>query len=465
VKAGIINLNSGNLLSIVSAVEKCGFETEVIEKPRSDFDVLVMPGQGHFGFVCAQLEQNNWRKFILDWIEQGKKFVGICVGMQVLFESSLEDKKAQGLSVFKGTIEKLKHPKTPMVGWAQLGSGDKFYQEQFVYFVNSYGLPQSKYCVASVNYGEQFCAIVQKDNVTGFQFHPEKSGSYGLEVLKRCLTTPVILANTGIQSAKNNWVPVFAGMTKKTNLVPRIIPCLDVANGRVVKGTNFKQLLDMGDPIELALKYENQGADEIVFLDIKASIDKQASALTMIKKVAMTLSIPFTVGGGIKQLSDVDKFFDAGADKVTLNTAAVESPELINQIASKYGSQSLIVAIDVNHEASGDLTIYTHGGSRLVNKSYKTWINEAVERGAGEILMTAMHKDGTGSGFDLELLKQAGFPLPIIASGGANKPKDFLDAINAGADAVLAAGIFHRDEYSVADVKNYLINNNIKMRT
>ncbi len=248
------------------------------------------------------------------------------------------------------------------------------------------------------------------------------------------------------------------------SLVPRIIPCLDVANGRVVKGTNFKQLLDMGDPIELALKYETQGADEIVFLDIKASVDKQASALAMIKKVAMTLSIPFTVGGGIKQLSDVDKFFDAGADKVTLNTAAVENPQLINQIANKYGSQSLIIAIDVNHESNGDLAIYTHGGSKRVKKPYANWINEVVERGAGEILMTAMHKDGTGSGFDLDLLKQADFPLPIIASGGANKPKDFLDAINAGADAVLAAGIFHRNEFTVADVKNYLINNKIKMR-
>lgn len=248
------------------------------------------------------------------------------------------------------------------------------------------------------------------------------------------------------------------------SLVPRIIPCLDVANGRVVKGTNFKQLLDMGDPIELALKYEKQGADEIVFLDIKASVDKQASALSMVKRVAMNLSIPFTVGGGIKVLSDVDRFFNAGADKVTLNTAAVKNPDLINQIANKYGSQSLIIAIDVNHETDGTLAIYTHGGSKPVEKSYQAWIKEVVERGAGEILMTAMHKDGTGSGFDLELLKQANFPLPIIASGGANKPEDFLDAINAGADAVLAAGIFHRDEYTVKQVKQYLINHNIEMR-
>lgn len=249
------------------------------------------------------------------------------------------------------------------------------------------------------------------------------------------------------------------------SLVPRIIPCLDVANGRVVKGTNFKQLLDMGDPIELALKYQHQGADEIVFLDIKASVDKQASALAMVNQVAKTLSIPFTVGGGIKVLSDVDKFFNAGADKVTLNTAAVENPDLINQIANKHGSQSLIIAIDVNHESKGEHIIYTHGGSIRVEKTYQTWIQEVVERGAGEILMTAMHKDGTGSGFDLDLLNQANYPLPIIASGGANGPKDFLSAINSGADAVLAAGIFHRNEYTVKQVKQYLITNNIEMRT
>jgi imidazole glycerol phosphate synthase glutamine amidotransferase subunit len=187
VKAGIINLNSGNLLSIVSAVEKCGFETTVINKPQQGFDVLLMPGQGRFGFIAAQLDENNWRDFILNWIAQGKRFVGICVGMQVLFEKSLEDKNAKGLAVFNGRVEKLKHPKTPMVGWAQLQSKDEFYQQQFVYFVNSYGVGQSDYCVASVNYGAQFCAIVQKDQVIGFQFHPEKSGHYGLEVLKRCL--------------------------------------------------------------------------------------------------------------------------------------------------------------------------------------------------------------------------------------------------------------------------------------
>jgi cyclase len=257
----------------------------------------------------------------------------------------------------------------------------------------------------------------------------------------------------------------MSSLFQNTSLVPRIIACMDVAYGRVVKGTNFKQLLDMGDPIELGLQYQHQGADELVFLDIKASVDKQDSALSLVTKVAKTLSIPFTVGGGLKVLSDVDKFFNAGADKVTLNTAAVENPELISLIANKYGSQSLIIAVDVNLEANGELVLYTHGGSKRVTTQYNQWMQEIIERGAGEIMINAMHKDGTGSGFDLELLSNQNYSVPIIASGGAKQPEDFLHAIKAGADAVLAAGIFHRKEYTVNQVKHYLIQNKIQMRT
>ncbi len=251
-----------------------------------------------------------------------------------------------------------------------------------------------------------------------------------------------------------------------SDLTARVIPCLDVAYGRVVKGTNFKELLDMGDPVELARMYELQGADELIFLDIKASVDGQQSALDMVYQVATHLSIPFAVGGGIKTLEDVHKFFHAGADKVTLNTMAVEKPGLIDQISTQYGSQSIVVAVDVNHEANGELAIYTHGGSKRVEVDYHDWIKEVVDRGAGEILLTAMHKDGTGSGFDTDLLAQFGadFPVQVIASGGAKGPQDFLDAIHAGADAVLAAGLFHRGEYTVGQIKEFLLNNDIKIR-
>ena len=186
-KAGIINLNSGNLLSIISAVKKAGFETTVIDEPNDDFDVLVMPGQGRFGYVASQLDRYGWREFIKRWIVEDKKFVGICVGMQLLFEDSVEDDQASGLGVLPGRIQKLNHTKTPMVGWAKLNSQLDFFKGDYVYFVNSYGIPQSDYCIASVRYGDDFCAVVNKGQLYGFQFHPEKSGQYGLEMLKKCL--------------------------------------------------------------------------------------------------------------------------------------------------------------------------------------------------------------------------------------------------------------------------------------
>ncbi len=186
-KIGIIDLNSGNLLSVISSIENLGHEAIVLKKPQSNFDALVMPGQGRFAFVASQLDQNNWREFIISWVTSGKKFIGICVGMQLLFDGSVEDTGAKGLGILAGTVQKLKHDKTPMVGWAKLSSTDKKLNDQFVYFVNSYAIIESNYCSATVNYGTSFCAAIQKDNIVAFQFHPEKSGEFGQELLQQCL--------------------------------------------------------------------------------------------------------------------------------------------------------------------------------------------------------------------------------------------------------------------------------------
>ena len=249
------------------------------------------------------------------------------------------------------------------------------------------------------------------------------------------------------------------------NLLPRIIVCLDVDKGRVVKGTNFKQLRDMGDPVELAIAYENQGADELVFLDISASNENRPTALKLVTDIAKNLSIPFTVGGGLKQLDDVKAFLDAGADKVALNTTAVLKPEIINQTAKAYGSQCVVVAIDVN-KVNSDLKFYINGGRQLVEKNFSDWTKEVAERGAGEILLTAMHKDGTGSGFDTELTKSISqqVPVQVIASGGAKNEEHFLQALKGGADACLAAGMFHSGEYTVNQVKQYLLENDLQVR-
>ena len=183
-KVGIINLDSGNLLSIKTAIQIAGFETQIITEPDAQFDALILPGQGRFAYIAEQLDQSDWRDFILNWVAQGKKFIGVCVGMQILFESSDEDPCANGLGLLSGKVGKLSHPKTPMVGWAQLNSQDDKLNNQYAYFVNSYGAQNSEFCTSRVDYGSSFCASVQKQNLYGFQFHPEKSGNFGRELLK-----------------------------------------------------------------------------------------------------------------------------------------------------------------------------------------------------------------------------------------------------------------------------------------
>jgi len=251
----------------------------------------------------------------------------------------------------------------------------------------------------------------------------------------------------------------------KGSLLPRIIVCLDVDKGRVVKGTNFKQLRDMGDPVELALAYEAQGADELVFLDISASNENRPTALKLVSDIATHLSIPFTVGGGLKKLDDVKAFLDAGADKVALNTTAILLPEIIEQTAMAYGSQCVVVAIDVNKQQDY-LPIYINGGRNLVDLDFFQWTAEVASRGAGEILLTAMHRDGTGLGFDTELTRQVSeqVPIQVIASGGAKNEQHFLEAYQQKADACLAAGMFHSGEYTVGRVKDYLTANGLTVR-
>lgn len=247
---------------------------------------------------------------------------------------------------------------------------------------------------------------------------------------------------------------------------PRVIVCLDVANGRVVKGVNFKGLKDMGDPVELALRYQQQGADEIVFLDIKATRENRSNALQTVTEVAKNLSIPFTVGGGLNSYKDVSDFLNAGADKVALNSAAVNNPDLINQISLGFGSQSLVVAVDLDKKINGDYKVFINGGHKETDLEPFRWLTEIQQRGAGEVLLTAMHKDGTGTGFDNDLMQKISRQLSIqvIASGGAAIPEHFVDTFNAGSDAALAAGMFHRGEFSVEQVKQELLKNNIEVR-
>ncbi len=254
-------------------------------------------------------------------------------------------------------------------------------------------------------------------------------------------------------------------------LTKRIIPCLDIKDGRTVKGTNFVNLRDAGDPVELAAEYARQGADELVFLDITATVEERKTLLDLVRSVAYTINIPFCVGGGIGSVSDVLKLLNAGADKVSINSSAVRNPQLINDLALEFGSQCIVVAIDTRHINSPiggrGAYVHTHGGRTPTELRTIAWAKEVEDRGAGEILLTSMDADGTKAGFAIELTAEISenSNIPIIASGGAGSMEHFYDVFTAGkADAGLAASIFHFKEIGIPDLKDYLKNKGIPMR-
>ena len=239
-------------------------------------------------------------------------------------------------------------------------------------------------------------------------------------------------------------------------LLRRVIPCLDVDKGRVVKGIEFVQLRDAGDPVELASRYEQQGADELVFLDITASAEKRETMVQLARRTADEVFIPFTIGGGIRSVEDAQAVLGAGADKVSVNSAAVQRPELIGEMAEIFGAQCVVLAIDARKVAGGDYEVFVNGGRTPTGRDAVEWVREGVERGAGEILLTSMDRDGTEDGYELELTRRVSdaVDVPVIASGGAGTLDHLVEAIEVGgADAVLAASIFHYGTYSIGEAK------------
>jgi cyclase len=257
-------------------------------------------------------------------------------------------------------------------------------------------------------------------------------------------------------------------------LAKRIIPCLDVTGGRVVKGVNFVELRDAGDPVEIAARYNEQGADELTFLDITATSDARGLILPIIEAVASQVFIPLTVGGGVREVSDVRRLLNAGADKVSFNSAAVANPQVISDASDKYGAQCIVVAIDAKRRSPEDAAargagwdVYTHGGRKNTGLDAVAWAREMVARGAGEILLTSMDRDGTRAGFDLELTRAVAdaVPVPVIASGGVGTLDHLADGVQqGGADAVLAASIFHYGEHTVGEAKALMAARGIPVR-
>ena len=249
-------------------------------------------------------------------------------------------------------------------------------------------------------------------------------------------------------------------------LTKRIIPCLDIKDGRTVKGTHFVDLRDAGDPVELATLYAAEGADELVFLDITATNEKRKTLASLVDRIAHKINIPFTVGGGISSVEDVRVLLDSGADKISVNTAAFKRPNLINELAAAFGSQCIVLAIDIKQHQDGEWYVYLNGGTVETTKKAVDWAVEGVKRGAGEILLTSMDHDGAKSGFALEITEKISnlVNVPVIASGGGGKPEHFFEILNGKADAALAASIFHFKEISIPDLKSFLRGREIPIR-
>ena len=242
-------------------------------------------------------------------------------------------------------------------------------------------------------------------------------------------------------------------------LTKRIIPCLDIKDGRTVKGINFESIRDAGDPVELAMLYSEQGADELVFLDITATVEKRKTLVELVKRIAANINIPFTVGGGISSVEDVALLLQNGADKISVNTAAFKNPALLSELSAAFGSQCVVLAIDTKKEADGEWYVYLNGGRTKTETKTIDWARQAVALGAGEILLTSMNNDGTKNGFALDITATLAnsLPVPVIASGGAGSVEHFKEVFQKGnADAALAASIFHYKEIEIPDLKNYL---------
>jgi cyclase len=246
----------------------------------------------------------------------------------------------------------------------------------------------------------------------------------------------------------------------------RVIPCMDVDAGRVVKGTRFVDIRDAGDPVELAAHYDAQGADELIFLDITATSDKRSTVVELARRAADDVFVPFTIGGGVREVQDAHAVLDAGADKVSINSAAIARPELIGELARVFGAQCVVLAIDAKRTPDGSYEAYVAGGRTPTGKDAVAWAREGVERGAGEILLTSMDRDGTQDGYELELTRRIAraVEVPVIASGGAGEPQHLIDGLNAGADAVLCASIFHYGSYRIPEVKQALEDAGFRMR-
>lgn len=464
----LVDYGAGNLASVQKAFAALGADVRVARAPDDlrRADAVVVPGVGHFGATRAL--GDDWRGAVRARLDAGRPLLGICLGMQWLFEGSAEAPDAPGLGLLPGVCRLLTGPvKVPHVGWNGLHRArpswilDAVDEDAQAYFTHAYAAPDSHATVAVTSHGERFASVVESDLIAGVQWHPEKSGDVGLRVLRNFLARAA-----GDPPDRRQPLRSPDPACRGSGLSKRLIACLDVRDGRVVKGINFEGLRDAGDPSALARRYNVEGVDEVVILDVTATLESRRALASTVRAVAAELFIPLAVGGGIRAEADAEAAIEAGADKVGLNTAALEQPALLTTLAARYGSQAVVVAIDAKRE-SNRFAVYTRSGRAATARDAVEWAREAADRGAGEILLTSIDRDGTRQGFDCALTSavSAAVPIPVIASGGAGAFEHFVEVFTDGrADAALAASIFHYAEKGVPDLKRYLADAGVRVR-
>ncbi|RAR03209.1 imidazole glycerol phosphate synthase hishf [Stemphylium lycopersici] len=531
----LLDYVAGNVRSLVNAIEKVGYTVEWVRTPADvpAAEKLIIPGVGHFGHCLSQLEKAGYSEPIREHIKAGKPFMGICVGIQALFEGSEEDAQVKGLGVIPGQLRKFQatDKSVPHIGWNSANTshtGDVADQSLYglrptskYYYVHSYAalyepgkLEKYGWTVATARYGdEEFIGAVAKDNVFATQFHPEKSGAAGLRVLKAFLE--------GKKMQKLPEKP--SAVDTKEGLTRRVIACLDVRTNDqgdlvVTKGDQYdvrekegagNDVRNLGKPVEMAKKYYEQGADEVTFLNITSFRNcpvADTPMLEILRRTSETVFVPLTIGGGIRDTVDTDgtkisaldiatMYFKSGADKVSIGSDAVTAAEeyysrgsklagntAIETISSAYGNQAVVISVDPKRvyvsspDATPHHTIKTatpgpngenhcwyqctiKGGREGRDFDVRQLVQAVEAMGAGEILLNCIDKDGSNSGFDTELINdvKAAIKIPVIASSGAGHPGHFEDVFaQTKTDAALGAGMFHRGEYTVKQVKDHL---------
>ena len=462
----IVDSGVANLASVRSAFMSLGIASVVTRDP----DVVcrashvVLPGVGRFTAGIGSLGERQLDSAILECHRAGVPLLAICLGMQMLGEGSDESPGVPGLGVLPGRFVRLPASvKVPHLGWNRVEAGDGVaLPSGMAAFANSYALTEAPadWAAAWTTHGVRFVSALRKGRTLACQFHPELSGPFGMDLLRGWLTgnaSETDRASTGGASAFSSGAA--------SELTHRIIPCLDVKDGRVVKGVRFQNLRDSGDPAEQADLYQEQGADEIVVLDVAASPQGLGTRLETIRSVRARLHIPLTVGGGVASVEDARRLLSAGADKVSVNTAAVRDPALIDRLASAFGSQCVVLAVDARRKGDGWDTLVM-GGRESAGLNAIEWAQTGTRLGAGEILLTSWDRDGTRDGCDLDLLRAAhdAVPVPVIASGGIGAERDVAEAFHTGADAVLAASVFHDGDLTVAGIKTFLNTEGIVVR-